>query len=211
MGKVIQLSTSTQQVAIPAKAKTGGRQAGPTGERMHITPAEFDAILNAVDRKSRTFERDYCLFLMAYHHGLRLSEAVSMQWSDVDWTAGTVYVRRLKGWVSGIHPLSASEMRSLRRWQRVQPKSAFIFTAWGSAPMTARAAQECFRRAALKTDVPVRLCHFHALRHGAGYKLINDGINLKHLQVWLGHKNLQNTDRYSALAHDALRKLHLWE
>lgn len=211
MGKVIQLSTSAQLATPATKERTGGRQPGPRGERMYITPQEFDAVLKALDRNSRTFERDYCMFLLAYHHGLRLSEAVSMQWSDVDWTGSSIYVRRLKGSVSGSHPLSGNEMRALRRWQRFQPRSAWIFSTWKGRPMCARAAQEQFRKTALKAGVPVRLCHWHSMRHGAGYALINNGVNLKVLQVWLGHKNIQNTDRYSALADEALRKLHLWD
>jgi site-specific recombinase XerD len=42
--------------------------------------------------------------------------------------------------------------------------------------------------------------HAHMLRHGCGYKLINDGKDIRSLQVYLGHKNVQNTVRYTELA-----------
>src|SRR6266851_7020558 len=99
MGKVIQLSIHEQ----PTVSRTGGRERGPQGERKYIRPDEFDAVLKALDRNSRTFERDYALLTIAYHHGTRLSELVGMQTSDVDWKAGTIYVRRLKGSISSEH------------------------------------------------------------------------------------------------------------
>jgi type 1 fimbriae regulatory protein FimB/type 1 fimbriae regulatory protein FimE len=42
-------------------------------------------------------------------------------------------------------------------------------------------------------------------RHGCGYKLANDGIDTRALQAYLGHRNIQNTTRYTALAPDRFK------
>jgi len=42
-------------------------------------------------------QRDGLMVLMAYRHGLRVSELCDLRWSDVDFKSGTLYVRRLKG------------------------------------------------------------------------------------------------------------------
>ena len=47
--------------------------------------------------------------------------------------------------------------------------------------------------------------HAHMLRHACGYKLANDGIDTRSLQAYLGHRNIQNTTRYTALAPDRFK------
>ena len=47
--------------------------------------------------------------------------------------------------------------------------------------------------------------HAHMLRHACGYKLANDGIDTRVLQAYLGHRNIQNTTRYTALAPDRFK------
>ena len=42
--------------------------------------------------------------------------------------------------------------------------------------------------------------HAHMLRHACGYKLANDGHDTRAIQAYLGHRNIQNTTRYTALA-----------
>lgn len=220
MGKVISIGNLATQTATRTSDRTGGRESGPAGERKHITPDEFRRVLDALDRKSRTYERDYAMFLLAYQHGLRLSEVVFQSWSDVnlDTREPTIYIRRLKGSKSGEHPISPREKKALNEWKRLQgPRAQCVFTTWRNEQMTGRAIQEQFRKTALRAGVPPRLCHFHALRHGAGYALINGlgdastALPLKLLAEWLGHTCINNTDKfYSALASDTFRKLNLW-
>jgi site-specific recombinase XerD len=47
--------------------------------------------------------------------------------------------------------------------------------------------------------------HAHMLRHACGYKLANDGHDTRALQAYLGHRNIQNTTRYTALAQDRFK------
>ena len=47
--------------------------------------------------------------------------------------------------------------------------------------------------------------HAHMLRHATGFKLANDGIDTRSLQAYLGHRNIQNTTRYTALAPDRFK------
>jgi type 1 fimbriae regulatory protein FimB/type 1 fimbriae regulatory protein FimE len=48
--------------------------------------------------------------------------------------------------------------------------------------------------------------HPHMLRHSTGYKLANDGHDTRSLAHYLGHRNLQSTARYTALALDRFAK-----
>ena len=51
--------------------------------------------------------------------------------------------------------------------------------------------------------------HPHLLRHGTGYKLVNDGVDTRTIAAYLGHKNLTNTARYTAMS--ATRFNNLWK
>ena len=59
-------------------------------------------------------------------------------------------------------------------------------------------------RAAIVADLGIK-AHAHMLRHAGGYKLANDGIDTRALQAYLGHRNIQNTTRYTAWAPDRFK------
>ncbi|MCZ6517020.1 MAG: tyrosine-type recombinase/integrase, partial [Gammaproteobacteria bacterium] len=52
--------------------------------REHLTEAEVEALIKAAGAAGRHRERDRTLILVAYTHGLRVSELISLQWSQVD-------------------------------------------------------------------------------------------------------------------------------
>ena len=54
-------------------------------------------------------------------------------------------------------------------------------------------------RAAIAADLGIK-AHGHMLRHACGYKLANDGHDTRAIQAYLGHRNIQNATRYTALA-----------
>jgi type 1 fimbriae regulatory protein FimE len=56
--------------------------------------------------------------MLAYRHGLRVSELVALRWDAVDLGQGLLHVRRLKGGTDSTHPLRGPELRALRRLQR---------------------------------------------------------------------------------------------
>ena len=68
------------------------------------------------------------MVLVAYRHGLRAAELVTLRWDAIDFAHGRLHVRRAKGGSESVHPLSGRELRALRRLKREQdPASPFIF------------------------------------------------------------------------------------
>ncbi|ECL5400716.1 tyrosine-type recombinase/integrase, partial [Salmonella enterica] len=88
-------------------------------ERKYLTQNEVSAIVNAASQRKYA-ERDCCLIMLAYFHGFRVSELLSLRLSDVNLSAGSLYVRRLKNGFSTIHPLQASEVKVIRSWLAVR-------------------------------------------------------------------------------------------
>ena len=72
------------------------------------------------------------------------------------------------------------------------------------APLTAPGFSRMVERAAVAADLGIK-AHAHMLRHACGYKLANDGHDTRSLQAYLGHRNIQNTTRYAALAPDRFK------
>ena len=82
-----------------------------------LTDAEMQRFLEAA-RHGRHGVRDHLLMLMAYRHGLRVSELVDLRLRDLDLDTGRVYVRRKKGSLSTHQSLEGDEIRALRAWLR---------------------------------------------------------------------------------------------
>ena len=145
--------------------------------------------------------------LVCYRHGLRASELVSLEWSQVDFNAANLHVRRLKGSTDAVHPIRGDELRALRRLQREQdPKSAYVFTSERGAPFSPAGFLRKVQRAgeAAGLGFPV---HPHMLRHATGFKLANDGVDARTLQAYLGHKSISNTVRYTELSPTRFKDL----
>jgi integrase len=175
--------------------------------REYLTDAEVNRLISAAG-KNRNGHRDATMILVAYRHGLRAGELVTLRWDTIDFAHGRLHVSRLKGSAESVHPLSGRELRALRRLKREQdPASPFIFTSERGAPFTTAGFRKMVARlgGAARFDFPV---HPHMLRHACGFKLANDGVDTRSLQAYLGHKNIQHTVRYTELAPTRFK--HFW-
>lgn len=167
--------------------------------REHLLPQEVEAMLKAAKTVGRHGNRDATLILIAYRHGLRVSELVALRWEQVDFNGGTIYINRLKQGVSSIHPLRGSELRSLRQLQRDYPDSPYLFVSERGAAMAADTARGIIERAGQFAGIPFPV-HPHMLRHACGFYLASKGHDTRAIQAYLGHKNIQHTVRYTELA-----------
>src|SRR5271165_7081505 len=72
--------------------------------REHLTEAEVEKLLEAA-KGNRHGHRDYTMVLVAYRHGLRVSELVDLRWNQIDFDAATLHVRRAKQGIPSTHPI----------------------------------------------------------------------------------------------------------
>lgn len=179
------------------------------GERKYLTHSEVETVLEWL-KKNKTV-RDYCLVLLLYRHGLRASEAVNLQWSDVSYRDRTLYISRLKGSKSGYHPLSEHELRTLTRLKNyyldknIKPYYIFMNIRTGLALTRYAVNQLCNEINAAKI-VPIRI-HPHTFRHSCGYYLANQGYDTRLIQDYLGHRNISNTQIYTTIAEHRFRMI----
>ena len=171
--------------------------------REYLTEREVEKLIDAAG-ENRWSHRDATAILIAYRHGLRSSEVVALRWDDIDFTAGNLHVRRSKGGSASVHPIGGRELRALRRLQRETPKSIYVFVSERLAPLSVAGYQRMVARAGEAAGFPF-LVHSHMLRHSCGYKLANDAQDTRAIQHYLGHKSINSTVRYTALAPDRFK------
>jgi integrase len=171
--------------------------------REHLTIDEVERLIEAV-KNNRYGHRDALMVLLAFRHGLRAGEVCDLRWEQVDFKSASLHVRRLKNGTPSTHPLTGRELRALRRHQRESTRSPFVFVSERDAPLSAPGFSRMVERAAASARLGIK-AHAHMLRHACGYKLANDGHDTRSLQAYLGHRNIQNTTRYAALAPDRFK------
>jgi type 1 fimbriae regulatory protein FimB/type 1 fimbriae regulatory protein FimE len=169
-----------------------------------LTPAEVEKLLQASSKVGRHGARDRTLILLAYRHGLRVSELVTLRWEQIDFKAGLVHVARLKNGRASTHPIRGPELRALRELRRDYPETPYLFVTERGGPMTPATARKLIARAGEVAKLPFPI-HPHMLRHSAGYKLANEGHDTRSIQQYLGHRNITHTVRYTELSPDRFK------
>lgn len=192
--------TSFSGKSPPRKPKN--REVRP---REYLTEDEVRRLIEAARRSGRHGHRDATLILITYRHGLRVSEAIALEWHAVDLDYGQLHVKRLKDGMASVHPLRGVEIRALRKLHRDAPRSPYVFVSERGGPLTDSAARKMVARAGRQACLPFPV-HPHMLRHATGYKLANDGQDTRAIQHYLGHKNIQHTVRYTQLSSVRFRE-----
>lgn len=184
-----------------------GAAVDPRGKNF-LTEAEMLAFLIAA-RKGRHGTRDYAMVLLAYRHGLRVSELIGLTVGDIDLAGGRIFVRRSKGSLSTSHPLAATETRALKAWMRERngnPSQLLFFSERG--PMTRQAFNYLCDRIGKEAGSPIKM-HPHVLRHSCGFALANRGADTRLIQDFLGHRDVRHTAIYTRTC--ATRFEGLWQ
>jgi len=183
----------------------------PLEDRNYLTPPEAHRLIEAASKQGRQGKRDKLLLLLAYRHGLRVSELCDLRWSDFDFeatTGATLTVRRLKGSRASKHSLDRDEALMLRAWRQDHGFDRFLFLSERGAPLSVDMVQRVIRRAGVAAGLGPNV-HPHMLRHAAGYSLAEAGHGIHAIALHLGHKNIQNTMHYAERSAVALASVRV--
>lgn len=183
-------------------------------EIRYLTLVELDA-LEAHARPGIFAELDAVMYRVAAMTGLRLGELLALRWTDVDWTAARIRVRR--NFVMGRFgtPKSKRSTRSVpmadevgrvleRHFQRSSWQSddelVFAHPATGK-PMYRQGITRRLHRALAAAGLDDHV--FHDLRHTFGTRMAAAGVAMRTLQEWMGHRDIATTQRYADYAPSA--------
>ena len=150
---------------------------------------------------------------LAYGTGLRVSEVVALKVSDIDSTRMTLRVEQGKGSKDRYAMLSPILLERLRVWWRVaRAQGKMLDGGWlfpGLSPVDSLSTRQLNRAiheaaAVAKIDKPVSM---HTLRHSFATHLLEQKVDIRVIQVMLGHKKLETTARYVQVATEILREV----
>lgn len=175
-----------------------------------LTEAEIDTFIKAA-RQTRNGVRDHCLVLMAFRHGLRVSETIDIRLDEIDLDGSRLYVRRRKGSLSTHQPIEGDELRAIRAWLRERSShkmahSPLLFLS-ERGPFTRQAINYLVQIIGEKAGFTFKV-NPHMLRHSCGFALADRNTATRTIQDYLGHKNIQHTVIYTAT--NAERFKNIW-
>jgi integrase len=147
-----------------------------------LTRSELAGLLEQAKQCS---ELDYLMLLVAFNHGLRASEVISLDNKNIQ--GNYLIVQRLKNSEKTTQPMMEDERQGLQ----VLAKSEGRFFPMSRVTLWRRLKQ--YGRAA---NIPEHKLHPHIMKHTAGRLAHLGGMGLPEIQKWLGHKNGGNTMRY---------------
>lgn len=169
------MSTNATVLSFPQPSKMGKlpcrRRNQEVRSREYLTPDEVEALQKAAGATGRHGHRDATLILLAYRHGLRVSELVTLRWDQVDLKQGLLHVRRQKNGTPSTHPLRGPEMRALRRLEWDYPETQYVFVSERRGPMTTSNVRKMIAKAGKVAELPFPV-HPHMLRHYSEFRTI---------------------------------------
>lgn len=176
-------------------------------KRLHLTPDEAQRLIRAAGKRGRYPVRDQIMLRLIYRHGMRASEACDLRWDDINLPNGTIFIARKKMGNDSTHTMDRDELAALRRLAQ-DSTSAYVFVTERGGPLSVDALQRIVR-AAGKLACLGDAVHPHQLRHAAGYCLTNEGVDMRLIQDFLGHKTATMTMHYCAVSPKRLAALRV--
>jgi site-specific recombinase XerD len=144
-------------------------------------------------------------FGVAYGAGLRVSEVVSLKISDIDSKRMTLRVEQGKGQQDRYVLLSPQLLEWLREWWRAARPRGWLFPGKDPInPLTERQLRRAVHAAAREAGIAKHVTP-HTLRHSFATHLLEQGVDIRVIQVLLGHAKLETTALYTRVAVNTIR------
>ena len=171
-------------------------------------------LLGGVKIKKALDVRDHAMLEVFYSTGIRVSELVGLNWSDVDFQLGIVRVLG-KGSKERIVPIGEVALQALRdygievrkRWKLPCKGENPLFLNNRGGRITARSVARSLEKHLRAVGIPVNIGP-HGLRHTFATHLLNNGADLRVIQELLGHASLSTTQRYTHLNLEQLTAVY---
>ncbi len=169
----------------------------------------------ARDEASAVFSasRDSAMLEVIYSAGLRISEAVGLNFGDLDLISDVIRVRgkgkkeRLCALGGPAHRALLSYLRTRRTLSSEERQTSPVFLNQGGTRLTARSFQRNFKLYLIKAGLPPDMTP-HKLRHSFATHLLDAGADLRSVQELLGHANLSTTQIYTHISSERMKAVY---
>ncbi len=152
---------------------------------------------------AENFKSNLMLKLL-YSSGLRVSELVNLKSVDLDFNENTGWVRAGKGKKDRMFIISQKLSKRLQKFINKHNEWNYVFSK--TNPLTTRNIQKIVQKAAKKAGINKNV-HPHTLRHSYATHLLENGTDIRKIQILLGHNSLSTTERYTHVSSTELKKV----
>ncbi len=169
----------------------------------HLTVDDMFRLLDAPDASTAAGKRDRAILEVLYSSGLRVSEVVGLDWTDIDETLEVVRVRG-KGDKERIVPIGEAALAALANYRQsitelcrrsIEDEEAVFLNQRGGR-LTTRSVARAVDRYTVESGIATKISP-HALRHSFATHLLGAGADLRAIQELLGHATLSTTQKYT--------------
>jgi site-specific recombinase XerD len=150
--------------------------------------------------------RNRAALMVAYGAGLRVSEVVALKVAHIDSQRKLLRVEQGKGQRDRYAMLSPRLLEVLRIWWRAARPMDWLFPGWRvNAHLTPASLQQACHDAAARAGLRKRIT-VHSLRHSFATHLLENGTDIRVIQVLLGHRRIDTTARYTAVSSQLISR-----
>ena len=171
----------------------------------YLTLPEAQALLSSVDGKNK--ERDYCILCIFLNCGLRISEIVGLNLSDIRVDHIRVFGKGSKERIIYINDACAEAINNyleVRKNIAAIDKNA-LFLSNRRTRMSREAVHSMVKVSRKRAGLHPNKYNSHKLRHTAATLMLQNGVDVRTLQELLGHDNLNTTQIYTHIDNSELR------
>lgn len=165
----------------------------------YLTSSELTVLFQQIrEDESKHCKRNLALFHLAEYCALRVSEMSLLMENDYCPDTREIYCRRLKNSRNNmLRIIDPAVYTSLEKYLEIKnilyPESPYLFVSQIGAPLSRQMLDHLMKKYCSGTKIPLDKHHFHVLKHSRAVELADYGVDIKDIQFWLGHKNVQNT------------------
>lgn len=176
----------------------------PLKKRKLPTVLSKDEVLLIIN--STTNIKHKCILALLYSSGLRRSELLNLKLTDIDSKRMMVHIRNAKGGKDRMTILSEFVLKDLRYYYKVYQPKEYLFEGHNEKKYSPTSVLKILRRAVSKARIKKNVTP-HTLRHSFATHLLEDGTDLRYIQVLLGHNSSRTTEIYTHVANQQLKSI----
>ena len=167
-----------------------------------LNQGEISGILSVVSNLKHKL-----MLMLMYSAGLRVSEVVKLRLEDIDFQRKLIHVKGGKGRKDRYTILSDVALGTLHEYLKQYGQSKYLFPSSNREKhLTTRSVEKIFSEACKKAGVR-KNATAHSLRHSFATHLLENGTDIRTIQVMLGHASLNTTQVYTHVSDEMLKKV----
>ena len=147
-----------------------------------------------------------CIVQLIYGSGLRRSELLNLKINDIDSKRMLVRIKQAKGNKDRLNLLSHNALLNLRSYYKIWKPKEYLFEGQKGDRYSGQAVVNIIKNAALKAKISVAVTP-HILRHSFATHLLEAGVDLRQIQVLLGHQSTKTTEIYTHVATNTFKTI----